>query len=367
MHAPIVRTVRRLLAFAAVAVATTTAGAAPLPLLRITDISASTGLAGSQSADINNRGEVLAYRPDGSAFVWKAGSAPQTFQPPPGYKLDPRKLNDEGVVVGSVYQPNKPYDSFPPFIWTAADGFQRILLRDGLSSGDANAVNNRGQIVGSATVPLGKEKYVHALTGSARLGLDDPKPTRNGHSEAVALNNLGHAGGYATPPSKGWWQQHAVLIDQHGRSTKLGTLATPREQDYSMVIALNDADEAVGYSTRRGMSLAFYWSRATGMLPLHADTPDPNDWSMAISINRHGQVVGNYGGLAADGHNWEADFYWDAEHGAVDLAALIDPADPLKAKTELTGGGARINDRGEIVADAWVNRKLTAVLLTPAP
>lgn len=46
---------RHLLGLAAVAVATA-AVAAPLPLLRITDLSAASGLPGSRALDINNHG-----------------------------------------------------------------------------------------------------------------------------------------------------------------------------------------------------------------------------------------------------------------------------------------------------------------------
>lgn len=207
-------------------------------------------------------------------------------------------------------------------------------------------------------VKAGHTWYTHAMIGSLRLGLDDPLHTRQGVSEAYAINNLGHAGGSASP-AQGCCRT-AILMDRKGRVTQLGTLASPGGDDNSMVFALNDADEAVGSSDVDGAARAFYWSAATGMLPLQVG-PGADDWSHALDINRQGQVVGNFGrGTRA------SSFYWDAEHGAVDLQTLLDPTDPLTSRTRIAETSARINDRGDIVVNARIDDSYTAVLLTPA-
>lgn len=356
MHATIVRAARYLLSLAAVAVATS-AGAAPLPLLRITDLSAASGLAGSRVLDINNRGVVLAYHHPGQTYLWQAGAQPQVFDAPAGYSLNAHAINDDGVAVGQLIYSNNSNST--PVTWTATDGLKRIELRRHQHYGNVTAINNRGQIVGSALVKAGQGWFTHALIGSVRLGLDDPMHTREGTSEARAINNLGHAGGTAS--SAQGCCRNAILMDRKGRVTQLGTLAAPGEDDDSAVIALNDADEAVGSSRVGGALHAFHWSPTTGMQPLRVG-PGEDDWSMGLDINRHGQVVGNYSRGEVS-----SSFYWDAEHGAVDLQALLDPADPLTAQTRIGNYGARINDRGEIVVNASVGGNFTAVVLTPVP
>lgn len=356
MHPPGARAVRHLLSLAVVALATT-AGAAPLPLLRITDLSAASGLAGSRALDINNRGVVMAYHHPDRTYLWQAGTEPQVFQAPPGYTLHAHALNDNSVAVGQLVYENSGLSS--AVTWTATDGLKRIELRRHQYNGNAIAINNRHQIVGSATVKVDAQWHTHAMVGSLRLGLDDPLHTRDGASEARAINNVGHAGGSAS--SAQGCCRNAVLMDRQGRFTLLGTLAKPGDPDYSTVFALNDTDEAVGSSDIDGAGHAFYWSAATGMLPLQVG-PGLDDWSHAVDINQHGQVVGNFGRGTQT-----SSFYWDAENGAVDLQALLDPADPLTPRTRIGDLGARINDHGDIVVNAQIDGDYTAVLLRPVP
>lgn len=351
--APLVRTAATL-TLSGVALS---AAAATLPLLRITDLSAATGLQGSRVVDINNAGEVLGYQSLRPAYLWRPGAPVQLIQAPAGKTLGVRALNDVGTVVGRL---NFPGGS-QPFTWDSARGLVPMHLPNGVQNGSADAVNRRGRAAGSAAAWNGSDWRAHMIVGSARLGMVDPMAGEHGGANARAINNLDHVGGASTKPAGCCYS--AVLVGKHGHVEWLGKLGAADEDDYSIVQALNDNDVAVGYSNAYPGATphAFYWSRATGMLPLPVGLGS-SEFSMATGINRHDQVVGSYshGGTSSS-------FYWDAEHGAVDLQDRLDPADPLTPVTRLADSGVRINDSGQIVVNAVIGGVATAVLLTPAP
>ena len=340
-----------------VAVALHAAGtAAPLPKLRITPLDASQGFpADTHAVDINNAGQVLAYRPQGPHFFWQPGSAPVAINEPPGEFLSLAALNDQGLAVGNVTGSREA-----PITWTAAEGLQYVALDKGLRRPKPLAVSNQGRIVGWAVSRRGGE---HMINGSVRRGLHDPRPDETRESEAHAINEAGTVGGSFSLTRRCCYI--ATLTDRQGRVTSLGSLAGAGEVTRSTVKGLNDQGQAVGSSnTASSTNLhAFIWSRASGMVDLGV-SPRAIDWSVALDINQYGQVVGIHGD---DEHTGTFAFYWDAEHGPMDLDTRLDPADPLTAVTRIADGSPRINDRGEIVTAAYVNGQLVGVLLTPTP
>lgn len=325
------------------------------PKLSIIDVGQATGLSRLIPVDINNRGDVLVSRDaDPRAYVWNADTGLLTIQAP-NEAPAPMALNDAGVVVGL----SAGFDGLGPFRWDAVNGFKRLKMDDGLTTGSVTAINAVGQVAGSANGPAGKQR---AIVGRSSGRLHQVQPTERGQSQAYAINSMGQIGGWLSTPDG--CCESAVLFERGGKLTLLGSLATPGQHEHSSVGALNDSGQAVGRSTTAsGRPHAFVWSAETGMRALHPLRGD-RGWSSATAINRDGQVL-----IYAVFGERSTVFYWDEENGPVDLNHRLDPADPLSSVTQVVAGGGvpRINDRGQIVVDALVRGVRTTVLLTPLP
>lgn len=321
------------------------------PLLTITDLGEVTGLSNLEVRDINNRGDVLIARWDDAIYVWNASSGLVAIREP-GQSPAPFAISDDGEVVGI----NAGSSGLRPFRWDQARGFRVPRLEPGLDGGILRAVNSAGQVAG-ASAAISNQKH-YAVAGQEDGALHRVRGAGKGPSEAYAVNAAGQMGGWVKTP--GVCCESAALFDRKGEPTLIGTLANTGERDHSIVHALNDLGQAVGESETANRPHAFFWSSATGMLDIHPQS-DKRRKSMATDINQSGTVVGMIG-------FWEhpAAFSWDQTDGFVDLNDRLDPSDPLSAVTQVTTA-PRINDQGQIVANATVRGVYTVVLLTPAP
>lgn len=348
-----VRFASRLLAAAAFTIAATAASAGPLPLLRITDLDAAIGKGPLRVADINNSGVVLSYSytfEPGPTCLWHPESGLREITVPDA-TLTPTALNDRGQVAGYSIRPGTG-EGTRPFVWDPVLGLKVFRMSSDLHSGEAMALNNRGQIAGSGGA---RGQNSHLIFGLARGVAIDLQPEQRGHSYGQAINNAGHVAGSSTDPGR----MTAILIGPHGRVQKLGSLAEPAEE--SEAFGLNDNGQVVGKAEVGNRPHAFIWSEATGMVDL-GQTPNSSGWSTAHDINTHGQVVGGRGDPT-----FSVTYYWDAEHGGIDLNDRLDPADPLRACTVIIApsGLARINDLGQIITTAKIDGFYRSVLLTP--
>ncbi|HEV8691753.1 MAG TPA: hypothetical protein VGQ91_15735 [Ideonella sp.] len=333
-----------------------TVAAEPLPLLRITDLEATMHQYGLSVVDVNNAGQVLSYRlgghSGGPTFLWHPDAGVQMFRVR-GATMVPTALNDAGLVTGQI---SRIGDTPTPYIWHPAKGLRLLSLSPGLSDGTPMAINIHGQIAGFANSDV---LEVHAIVGSAKRGLFDPRPQQRGKSSAHAINAAGHVGGTTAAPMG--CCTAAMLVREHGQVQMLGSLARPGENDHSKVRGLNDADQVVGASEVGRKPHAFFWSEATSLFDLGL-SPGDEDWSEALDINALGQVVGDWGNATRS-----STFYWDAEHGGVDLNDRLDPSDPLTPRTLIVSpfDFARINDHGQIVTTAIIDGHYRPVLLSP--
>lgn len=347
-HTNLARSATQLLSLAFLAIAAT-ASAAPLPLLRITDLD-ETLQRGVHVMDINNAGQVLSYQSGGPTWLWQPGAEVREITSP-GASLVPMALNDAGQFAGWTYG---PAENAKPVTWDPVRGLVQVPMGPGLSRAEAHAINIHGQIAGVGTAA---NHMNHLVVGSTRRGVSDPRPRQRGNSEASAINASGVVGGSATAAG----DRAAILVGPRGEVKLLGGLGQPGEQQKSWVSSLNDSGQAVGTSVVGRTEHAFFWSEATGMVNLGL-SPNEGDWSRASDINAHGQVVGGYGNVTRS-----STFYWDAEHGVVDLNDRLDPTDPLAARTVIIDccGYARLNDHGQIITYAKIDGLYRAVLLTP--
>jgi probable HAF family extracellular repeat protein len=225
-------------------------------------------------------------------------------------------VNESGQVVGISYinstantdngpvcTPNVPTED--PFLWE--NGVMTDLGSLGGNCGFPFALNNRGEVVGNATLAGNASNNVPFLwtkgTGMQRL------PSVGGtFGEAYSINDAGQIAGWASPP--GDTAAHAVLWEE-GKAKDLGVLGNA-------------------------------------------------SCNIGLWINSREQVVG-FAGVDSCNTSNESAFLSEDGGPLVDLNTLVSPNSGVylaEAKT--------INDRGEIVGDGFLpNGDVHAILLIP--
>ena len=169
----------------------------------------------------------------------------------------------------------------------------------------AHAVNEAGDVVGSAKVATGE---YHAVLWPGGTGLPVDLGTLGGpESDAWAINSAGWIGGWAQTPGQVGSRSHAFLWHDDMISDP-GTYGGNRAQ----TLGINEMNHAVGWANVDGDRLApyraFLWiDGQLNELPL-LDGPD----SQAYEINESDQIVGQADSYTYGG--WRA-VIWD--HGRI--------------------------------------------------
>jgi probable HAF family extracellular repeat protein len=301
----------------------------------------------------NGNVDPLTGSPEFSAVLWNRGPSPSVLGTLGGNQSVANAINDRGQVVGAalnaVLDPlanafSVPYLFVPAatqaraFLWTEAKGMEDLGTLGGPDS-TAVFVNQHGQVAG--------QSYTNTIINPATsVPTQDPFFWENG--EMVDIGSLGGNFGTAQGMNNrgqvigqsnlaGNQTHHAFLWDKSRGLRDLGTL--PGYAGASEAHWINDAGEVVGESiaTLRTGSRAFLWKDGV-MIDLGTVADDT--CSAALSINSRGQIVG-FG--AADCR--QEDHAFLAENGGpiVDLATLV-----LRGAAVTMIEGIFINDRGEI-------------------
>jgi probable HAF family extracellular repeat protein len=196
-----------------------------------------------------------------------------------------------------------------------------------------HAVNQLGQVVGSAETPSG---YAHAFLWEDGLMRD----LVGSRSSAWGINDAQHVVGNLVTMTG---DQHAFLL-KNGTLQDLGTLGG----DYSLALAINNEGQVVGRSaTADGEMRAFLWQNGV----MHDLCTLGGCGSCAYGINDWGQVVGEV--VTADGLSravlWENGVMYDLGTlgGDYSLALAINNAG------QVVGGSATAG--GEMRAFLWQN------------
>jgi probable HAF family extracellular repeat protein len=217
----------------------------------------------------------------------------------------------------------------------------------------ATAINAPGEVTGFFSKSSGYGAFLYSRGKVRDLGnLPDATGMR-----AFAINNQGHIAGEAdfptTPPFNIINSPLALWTGARWRN--LG--AVPGDLVEAFPFSINAFDEIVGFSVFPGGFRAFLWNGAFTALPCV-----PGAFCEAMGINDDGTIVGQ----ASNGST----LIWTGG-GMFDLAASIDPRDPLKGQVDLFGGGITgINNRGTIAADGQYQSgsklgQVDVFLLTP--
>ena len=237
-----------------------------------------------------------------------------------------------------------------PFLWQG--GVMTRLPTLGGDNGFANMINNRGEVAGIAETdaidpipgcPV--HRFEPVIWENGVIHELHPYP---GDSDGVAawINDNGEVAGASGTcgsfnPGSGLYlvENHAVVW-QNGKPIDLGNLGPngiPGAGNHAC--AINNRGQAVGHTTSNASTVAFLWTRETGMQGL--GTLGGDFASFALGINDGGVVVGQ--SIGPDFSTFRA-FLW--EKGVMtDLNNLVD-TNPANLYLLL---GESINSSGEII------------------
>ena len=353
-------------------------------------------------------------------FTWQDGVVHKLGALPGFNSSFPFWVSNSGHAVGvseNGIDPLTGVRALEAVFWEK-DGSITDLGTFGGNDSQANAVNDRGQVAGTAlnTIPdpytvnfsFAGATQAHAFRWTKSHGMQDLGTLGGTDSAAFYINDRGQIAGYSftdstVNPSTGLPTLHPFLWE-NGKMMDLGTLggtfAGPSPFPPQSLGGLNNRGEVVGTSNLAGdvNFHPFIWTKSEGMKDLgtlggtlafatwindagdvvglsqtlddqfdHAflwrdgvmtdlGTPGTDPNSQAFSINSRGQVVGGSFSATTDLHG----FLW--ENGSiVDLNTLI--ANASGATIKIAGD---INDRGEIAALGFdSNGDARAFLLIP--
>jgi probable HAF family extracellular repeat protein len=350
----------------------------------------------SQATSLNNHGLVTGFdtAPDGTSHsvLWYKGVIKDISEPGlGGLNSAAGGVNERGQVIGAAETSSKDPNNenfcgygtglqCVAFLWQK--GVITPLPTLGGANGQAQAINNRGEVAGFAENSTQDPECPSGVrvngTGPQVLDFEaviyGPEPGQirelpplPGDSVGMAfgINDKGQAVGssgtcantYVPPFAAG---PHAVLWDKDGSVHDLGNLggtANPAVLGLGNVaFAINNRGQVTGISALSGSETAhpFLWTRNQGMQDLGVLSGDVN--GAGLGINNEGDVVGASGPLTGSPRA----FLW--QRGVMsDLNALVPADTPLYLLTAFA-----INDRGEI-AGFGVNSTMEvhAFLATP--
>jgi probable HAF family extracellular repeat protein len=310
------------------------APAAASPLFQVVDLGASGGAEARATAlssnglaagwGTNAGGDMLAFSYDGAIVE---------LLPQPGAQA--YGINSSGAIAGTVHGANGAEAT----VWT--NGQAQGLGTLGGSSSHAKAINDQGQVVGSASRADGSAA-AFLYQGGSITELAGRQSWVG--SSALAINDYGQVTGTAQL-SGGLFR--AAIWGADGGATQLGTLGG--RSSYGK--AINASGQVAGTSTIAGEWMRAFLYDGTAMRDLGTLG---GVHSGANGIDRFGFVVG-YSLLA----NGESAAFVYADGVMYDLNSFIGP------------GGWRliealaINDAGQIVGTGRLNGETHAFLLDP--
>jgi probable HAF family extracellular repeat protein len=192
----------------------------------------------------------------------------------------PHAINDRGQVVGTA---EVTPGQFHMILWDKDTGLQDLGPWVRHPGSLRLGINNAGQIAGTVVDANGVGRaFIQDPNGTRRLLLDPA----GRESVATALNNRGEVVGYYEITGK---PRHACIWDRTGRMTDLGTLGGIE----SLAFSINDRGQVAGVSGVRGpLWQVFLWDPNTGMIGLG---PDPLHMATSCYINNKGLVAGGFG------------------------------------------------------------------------
>jgi probable HAF family extracellular repeat protein len=198
---------------------------------------------------VNDRGQVLGLSwinsipnastgvPTQDGFLWEHGTMQDIRDALGGTVVNPFYLNNQGQAVGNAYLPGDQFQTRHPFLWDG--GLFTDLGTLGGDGGDANWVNEVGEVVGTADLP-GSQTHDGflwkngAMTDLGNFGLSSVAYSINSKGQIVGHSRLNDG----TP--------HAYLWEKGGPMLDLNTLIPPTDLLLIDAFDINDRGEIAG-------------------------------------------------------------------------------------------------------------------------
>ncbi len=317
---------------------------APAHAATVTDL-------GTGFADVmNDRGQIAGHfttpSGEGHAFVWTAGSGRVDIGSLGGTLSWVSAINEQGQVAGYSMTASGDWHAFR---WTPSATMRDLGTLGGHDS-FARAMNSRGEVVGSSTTVTGDR---HAFIWTPSGGMQD---LGAGVGQADDINDNGQVVGSLLAEPGFPSVSHLFLWSRSSGVLDLGRPDVPVEDShFSVDGVINESGQVAGtYSNALDTYGAFRWTRQDGFELLAAQPG--NTFDQVHSINRAGMAAGIYG--PADAIHA---FRWTAQGGLQDLGIVSDDWHEH--------GTWMVNDQGDVAGttyDQAGSRRLTAVLWTPA-
>lgn len=254
----------------------------------VVDLGTLPGDATSVAFGINVSGQIVggSGTNGGHAFLYQGGAMMPLGMLPGDTGSSAAGINDSGIVVGSSSHLETNGIVNHAFRY---DGTMHDLGSLGGTSTVASAINTSGLIVGKALPP--DEPFslqYHAVMFAPTI--TDINDRLWGESAVFAVNDGGDVVGFFVP--SGIDRQQAFLRSADGTIHRLGT---PDGFDRSEALAVNSADDAVGFvkAGQSGPQDAALFSGGQA-LDLNNLIPANSGWVLqsATAINDSGQIVG---------------------------------------------------------------------------
>src|SRR6266571_4377906 len=294
--------------------------------------------------------------PRPSALATAVGSITDLGNLPGASSAQGFGINDRGQVVGDA-----SVDGGRAFLWDPVSRSMTDLSLPGTAPSEAFGINETGQVVGSVNSD-GRRAFLWDPTTRTMTVISDPLTPG---AEATAINGRGQVVGFGR--IRGGLVDHAFLWTPDvpngatGNMIDLGTLPGASGSEAS---GINNGGQVVGASGADFTARAFLCTPAAPTGPTRAMTDlgalPGSSGSQAYGINNAGDVVGcSYTSFcdptSTDAFLWRPDVPNGTTGNMIDLGTL--PGAP--------GSEARgINDVGQVVGDAVVNGAAHAVLWT---
>ena len=286
----------------------------------------------SEALDVNDRGVVVGVRFEAGTVdlhAFRRSARGELTDLGPGVA---RAVNDRGVVVGEGWV--TPGTSRAT-LWDARGRAHDLGIGDGSSATD---INDRGQVVGHASDPLGDRAFVVSL-GSAPVFLPPAPGTDPHHEIATAINERGDVAGY------GRYSGTALLAPVVWRGRSHAPERLPAPNTYHSVVDINEQGTVLGNVGDAEGYRAVVW---TG--PDHLEVAVAARGSNAIgeAINDRGQVAGRL-------LDTNEAFRWDPRTRRTTVLEGLSPA----------GEAYAIDDRGCAVGASYRDGLARATLFAP--
>jgi probable HAF family extracellular repeat protein len=246
-------------------------------------------------------------------------------------------LNDAGQVAGDSFVRDLGGEGgsgeiYHAFVWSKSSGMRDLGTLGGVRSSNARAINNLGQVVGSASAPDGRTHAFRwsASEGMVDLGLLASRP--DSITVATAINDAGKVAGVGNTADGNY---HAFLWTRKTGLTDLGTLGGST----SSAVAIGAEGQVAGDSTVCGscpLNHAFIWTRGSGMQDL-GTAGGTESFARGMSANGHmfGMIFLRNGSRHA--------FSWTRARGMVDIGTL-------GGRESLAQG---VNNKGQVVGGSF--------------